>query len=494
MADEDRRGRLVVVVGNAVEGDSRVQKTALAASRAGWEVTLVGQSTSGRREELTMGDVRVLRVPLVRTRHESWVRDDARRTMLRQRWEASPATAARAWCRGLDTFPRVRGSLARRRPDPRGVLTLGRDAVRQGAADLRDARARRSAQRRYEATGVVDWRTEWPILQDWTDTLAPVLVELRPDVIHANDVNMLGPAHEAAQRLRAEGHRVAWLYDAHEHVRSVDWGGPRVSAAYRSLEDDLIRAADAVVTVADDIAAKLRQEHRLGSTPVVVRNVPVAARPDEGHVGVRRTCGVADGVPLLVYSGYLAPERGVDTAVRALPSLPGVHLAVVSSGRGGLYDVLVAEAERLGVSDRLHFVPYVAPAFITDYFRTADVGIVTSHHHPNYENSMPSKLSEYLHAGLALVVSDLRVNAAFVREHAVGEVFVAEDVESFVSAVGSVVAEPVRYLSAITPGVLADLSWEHQVQRLLDQYLSLSGIAVRPPEEPVPWEAELTPA
>lgn len=486
------RGRLAVVVGNPVEGDSRVQKTAIAAARAGWDVTLVGQSLSGAVEELEMGDVRVVRVPLSRSGHEAWTRADARRRMLRERWEASRVAGAKAWLRGLDAYPRARAAVGRRSPDLRAAAALVRDAVRQGRHDLADLRARRRADRVYAATGAVAWRTEWPILDDWTTTLAPVLVDLRPDVIHANDVNMLGPAHEAARRLRAAGHRVAWLYDAHEHVRSVDWGGERVSAAYRSLEDELIGRADAVVTVADDIATTLRREHGLAETPLVVRNVPVAERPEAGHVGVRRTIGLDDGVPLLVYSGYLAPERGVDTAVRALADLPGVHLVCVTSGKGGLYDVLVAEAERLGVSDRLHFAPYVGPAYITDYFRTADVGIITSHHHPNYEASMPSKLSEYLHAGLPLVVSDLRVNGAFVREHGIGEVFVAEDDASFAKSVSAVLGDLERYRAAITDDVLDELSWEHQVQGLLDAYERLSGVTPPRPGTPMSWESALT--
>ncbi|GAA3317058.1 hypothetical protein [Nonomuraea dietziae] len=46
MSSPAARPRLAVIVGNAITGDSRVQKTALAAARDGWEVTLVGR---GRR-------------------------------------------------------------------------------------------------------------------------------------------------------------------------------------------------------------------------------------------------------------------------------------------------------------------------------------------------------------------------------------------------------------------------------------------------------------
>ena len=40
-------GRVVMLVDNGVEGDSRVQKTARSAAEAGWDVTLLGCSTTG---------------------------------------------------------------------------------------------------------------------------------------------------------------------------------------------------------------------------------------------------------------------------------------------------------------------------------------------------------------------------------------------------------------------------------------------------------------
>jgi hypothetical protein len=42
---------------------------------------------------------------------------------------------------------------------------------------------------------------------------------------------------------------------------------------------------------------------------------------------------MADGVPLIVYSGGITRARAVETAIAALPQLPDVHLAVVTSAR-----------------------------------------------------------------------------------------------------------------------------------------------------------------
>jgi len=63
----DLAPRLLVIVANGITGDSRVQKTAIAAARAGWDVTLLGAGgPPGRRLETTMGAVQVIRLPLTK--------------------------------------------------------------------------------------------------------------------------------------------------------------------------------------------------------------------------------------------------------------------------------------------------------------------------------------------------------------------------------------------------------------------------------------------
>ena len=58
---DQRRPRVVMLVGNFVDGDSRVQKEARSAAAAGLETFLVGRSPSGKREEYALGDATVIR-------------------------------------------------------------------------------------------------------------------------------------------------------------------------------------------------------------------------------------------------------------------------------------------------------------------------------------------------------------------------------------------------------------------------------------------------
>src|SRR5680860_1584200 len=63
------RGRLVMLVDNTIDGDSRVQKSAMSAAAAGWETTLIGRSPNGTLHSYPLGGATVLRVPVPYTLH-----------------------------------------------------------------------------------------------------------------------------------------------------------------------------------------------------------------------------------------------------------------------------------------------------------------------------------------------------------------------------------------------------------------------------------------
>ena len=150
--------------------------------------------------------------------------------------------------------------------------------------------------------------------------------------------------------------------------------------------------------------------------------------------------------------------------VRALPWIPNLHVAFVVGNPVGPHATALKDLARsLGVAVRVHVVPYVAHDEVVGFLASADVGVIPIHHWPNHEIALITKFFEYSHARLPIVVSDVRTMAAKVRETGQGEVFVAEDLDSYVTAVAAVLAEPRRYRSAYdVPGLLEGWTWERQ--------------------------------
>ncbi|GAB3667922.1 hypothetical protein GCM10027589_34090 [Actinocorallia lasiicapitis] len=490
------RPRLAVIVANGITGDSRVQKSALAAARDGWDVTLIGRSPTDYQTHSSMGAVEIIRVPVqrrMRTRaarsktttslrslvakttaaelaeyesaHRAWVREQSARigwTYSGSQVQALDRVARRAWIK-------VRGKAHA------SVVSLSRKELRKAKAERRPSG---------------DWREDWPELLDLELAFGPVIEKLAPDLIHANDITMIGVAAHSAARLRARGRSCAWIYDAHEYVRGVDWPTPMHTSAYIGVENEFIGRADAVVTVSPEIAELIRDDHRLPGLPLVVRNTPIRSSIGASEVSVRAAAGVAEDVPLLVYSGWMARERGVGTAVAALTELPEVHLALVSGFANKVLDELLIYAKQLGVDERIHVVPYVPQHAVPDYLSSADIGLICSQRTMNYEISLPTKLAEYLHAGLPLVTSDVRTVKAYVEGNGVGVTFTADDPVAFAKAVREALDSRAELAANITEPLLAELSWEQQSGGLLELYRELSARTPEETREELGWEID----
>ncbi|HZD98587.1 MAG TPA: glycosyltransferase, partial [Micromonosporaceae bacterium] len=190
----------------------------------------------------------------------------------------------------------------------------------------------------------------------------------------------------------------------------------------------------------------------------------------------RRQCGIDADQPLLVYAGSASVQRGPETVVRALPRLPGVHVALVVADPSAAYPrQLSAAASRLGAGDRLHVLPYVPYDEVVAFLSAADVGVIPIHHWPNHELALITKFFEYSHARLPIVVSDVKTMAETVRATGQGEVFPARDVAGFVRAVESVLADPRRYRAAYDKpdSPLSTWTWRAQAETLDSIYRRL---------------------
>ncbi|MFI6819919.1 glycosyltransferase family 4 protein [Micromonospora sp. NPDC050187] len=496
-----------MLVDNGVHGDSRVQKAARSASEAGWEVVLLGRAPYGKPETWTIGraEVRLLPMPdpLATRRHEF------RRAWLRAPLAYPPtgigahrAHAIRAWQADLKVR-RAALTLAARaggagRPTPWQWRTLRAQELTAGLLRLwvsgrrreltRARRGRRLTSpwdRAYtlfwqRVLGVRAWRRLEPGLWDYELAFGPVVDELAPDLIHANDFRMIGVGARAKVRAAAQGRRVALVWDAHEYLPGVQpWrDNARWLPGNVAHEREYVPYADAAMTVSAALAEMLQAEHGLAERPAVVLNAPALGEMATGDgpvPDIRASCGIGPDVPLLVYSGVAAQKRGLAVLVEALPHLPAAHVALVVNKPDSEYvRGLRDRAEALGVAARLHVLPYVAHWQVVPFLSGADVGVIPIHHWPNHEIALITKFFEYSHARLPLVVSDVRTMADTVRSTGQGEVFRAEDVTDFVRAVTTVLGDPERYRAAYDrPGLLESWTWEAQAEVLDGVYRRL---------------------
>ncbi|MFI7246113.1 glycosyltransferase [Streptomyces qinglanensis] len=323
-APTGRRGRIVMLVCNGVEGDSRVQKTARSAAAAGWEVVLLGRSPDGRPASWRLGgaQVRLLPVPTPLARPPR----AARRPLLTRPLAYGPATApyraqrVKAWRDELRTRRAALAAdrrsavyAAARLAGPRAAARLAQRWVGFRTRQLDRGTALRGTGSPLDRAAVAVWRRAleercwrrlWPALYDFELAYGRTVDELRPDLIHAHDFRMLGVGARAKVRAAAAGRAVKLVWDAHEYLPGVrPWQHDvRWLPAHLAHEREYAPCADAAVTVSGTLAALLREAHGLAEEPAVVLNAP------EAHAAATGTAATTDtGAPASAAAGRPGP-------------------------------------------------------------------------------------------------------------------------------------------------------------------------------------------
>lgn len=404
------------IVLNGVVEDSRVLKCAWSLGNAGWDVLVCGSTPTGKVRELSIGYAQIKQLPLKFT---------------------------------------FNGKIISR------ILRKIRFITRKTVEKLKPS-----------ATPLI------PNYLKSVKTLTPISLDFSPDVIHAHDYTALPVATEITQLLRAQGKKVSLIYDAHEYVPGVSHLTKPLANAYSKAERIGANLADAVLSVSEPMSDLLIPHLQIKKRPVIVANDPLVAGQQKAKRNLRKECGLDKKTPLLVYSGAVAPQRGVATAIQALRSSPNVHLALIANPENATVKQLKESAA--DIADRFHVVSYVPNSELVSFLSTANIGLIPLHHKLNHEISLITKFGEYMQAKLPIIVSDVKTMSAEVKRLKNGEVFKAQDVAGFVAATKKILANEKKYRRVYTKSVLNERSWERQAKVLVDLYNKLAGVKPKP--------------
>ncbi|MDP3891210.1 glycosyltransferase family 4 protein [Nocardioides sp.] len=484
---------VVMLVDNSIEGDSRVQKQARSMKQKGWRVTLVGRTPRGKgpkRRKMAGVPTRFVTVPRL-----AGAQYQLHRSHLLRSPAAYPskqhATAKTALAQYKVGHEKTRIDLQKLAGRDAGATRywsrarMMRARLTQAVTEFRARRTTELRETRRHHSGWPDrlatawwrfahgreaWRKLDPHLLDWEMAYGPLIDRLKPDLIHANDHRMLFVAAKAVERAHLAGRDPKLVWDAHEWVTGLEQRskGDRWHPAQALLESDFAENADAVVTVSETLAEMLRDHYDLPTLPSVVCNAPIMTGVVAPEKNVREVIGLAPDTPLMVYSGGVSPARGVDTIIRGLLHLPGVHFVmVVKIPFQPLVPELLSLADELGVADRVHTAPYVPVDQIVPYLAGADLGIHSILHGPNNEIALATKFYEYAQSRLPIVVSDVKVMSETTRRTGQGEVFRAGDHKDLARAAREILDNPEKYQKAFDDEeLMASWTWEAQAEVL----------------------------
>lgn len=262
---------------------------------------------------------------------------------------------------------------------------------------------------------------------------APLLVSAKADVYHAHDLESLMQAAVAA-RLR----RRPLIYDAHELGSEMGTPGAPRSRRLRDLEQRFAPCADRVIVPNRFRAEIYRTEFRLKAEPVVVMNCPPLVRYPK-TARLRQELALPADARIVLYHGVLKPNRGLEQLVLSARHLNQGTALVFIGEQGDFYREVLAPLGRAeNVQGNVYFLPYVSPAEIMSYVCSADLGVVI-YRNTNRNNYLcaPTKLYEYVMAGIPFVGCNFPEVKSFLQQYPLGAIFDPENPLSISEAVNS---------------------------------------------------------
>lgn len=260
-------------------------------------------------------------------------------------------------------------------------------------------------------------------------------LEEHADVYHFHDPELMG----VGLALRLRGARV--VFDVHEHI-------PRDIVDKHWIPVPMRRPLAWISTVA------LRAAHRcysavVAATPSIARYFPerrtvvVANYPRLEELGPQvRSEGFSDRPRAAVYLGAITELRGLRELLAASASSqlsPGIR--IVLAGRFEC-EALLEKARRSPGWKNVDFSGYCSRADVAQLFSNARVGLLLLQAAGNFEESLPTKLFEYLGAGLPVVISDFMQCSRMVREYDCGIVVDSNDADAAARAISFLIDNP----------------------------------------------------
>tara|TARA_Y100000593_G_scaffold95128_1_gene200389 strand:- start:52768 stop:54102 length:1335 start_codon:yes stop_codon:yes gene_type:complete len=297
------------------------------------------------------------------------------------------------------------------------------------------------------------------------------------DVYHAHDMNTLYAAYKAAKK-----HNAKLVYDSHElYVDRNKLQKPSVFYKFLSyrFEGYFARKCDAVITVGEKIAELLQSRYRLKNKVYVVMNAP-SKNIEEHHESrnnkLREALNIPENYKLLIYTGGITFNRGLENLVRSLKFLPNMYLVMMGYGKESFKNTLIKIANENNVADRFSYYGPVRPNEVTAYTQEADLGVAPIINAClSYYYCAPNKIFEYLLGGIPVVSSNFPEMEKIVKKNNIGTTFNPEKPESIAQAVKEIFSDEEKYkqMKANTKLAAEKYNWENEEQKLLDIYKNL---------------------
>jgi glycosyltransferase involved in cell wall biosynthesis len=289
--------------------------------------------------------------------------------------------------------------------------------------------------------------------------------DLDADIYHVHDPELM----PIALLLRRRGKKV--VYDSHEHlpqqIRTKPWIPRLLRRPLAMVADHMERAATrsltAVVTAEPYVQARF-----IGRAPrvVTVNNYPML----EEFPPVSADWSTKENA--VCYAGSITDLRGAREMLGAIERTKAKLLLAGRFSPPGLEDELSREPGW----HRVEFLGQVSRGGLAAMLGRARAGLVVLHPVPNYLDANPTKMFEYMSAGIPVIASNFPAWASIVNDNACGICVDPSSPAAIADAIDWILEHPAEAREMGQNGrraVESLYNWEAERATLLDLYEEL---------------------
>lgn len=292
----------------------------------------------------------------------------------------------------------------------------------------------------------------------------------KADIYHFHDPELI----PVGVVLKLLGKKV--IYDVHEDLPEqimskyyiLHWQRKPLAALVRLFEKTISNMFDCVVTATDSIKEKFKEHISV----ITIGNFPIIDidKTYDGKIDREKNSS------LIVYVGGLTKVRGISQVVYALEYLPKeVELMLIGEFSPKPYE---DEIRHLKGFEKVRYLGSVDFEEVNGYLSIAGIGIICFMAEKNHINSRPTKLFEYMEAGLPVVASNFALWRGIIDKSSCGICVDPNNPEEISDAIKYLIDNPVKAKEMGENGrraVLEKYNWDKESKKLLAVYKALSN-------------------
>ena len=305
-----------------------------------------------------------------------------------------------------------------------------------------------------------------------------IVTNFKPHYIHAHDLPM-APLGLFFGRI----FRLPVVSDMHENYPAALKAFQKkgilnfIFKNYRAakiLEKFCLKRADRVITVIEDNTKRLieigvEQEKIYLVSNTVDLNTFAKKKVDD------RIVKKYEGRFVLLYSGFVSPERGLNTVVMGMKylidKLPSAKLLII--GDGITVPELRSIVQENHLNDSVDLISWPGHENLGSYLEIANVGVSPQPNNEHWNTSIPHKLFEYMSRSIPVIVTDATPLKRIILETNAGLYYITNDPENFAEKILEIASSEINFGKNGMKAVAEKYNWENDSKVLVKMYKSL---------------------